>query len=47
LVVAVDDGLYVRGYTRTDSHWYQAAVRQKGGGFIGRRRDKGGDLRCR
>jgi hypothetical protein len=29
--VAVDGGLYVRGYNGRDSRWYQAAVRQKTG----------------
>lgn len=29
--VAVDGGLYVRGYTEQDSRWYQAARRQKAG----------------
>ncbi len=29
--VAVDDGLYVRGYNGQKSRWYQAAVRQKAG----------------
>lgn len=29
--VAVEDGLYVRGYNGTKSSWYQAAVRQKAG----------------
>lgn len=29
--VAVDDGLYVRGYNGKDSRWYQAAVREKAG----------------
>jgi hypothetical protein len=29
--VAVDDGLYIRGYHGKDSRWYQAAVRQKAG----------------
>jgi hypothetical protein len=29
--VAVDDALYVRGYSGVDSRWYQAAVRQKAG----------------
>lgn len=29
--VAVDDGLYVRGYNGKDSRWYQAAARQKAG----------------
>jgi hypothetical protein len=29
--VAVDGGLYVRGYTGQDSRWYQAARRQKAG----------------
>jgi len=32
--VAVDDGLYVRGYNGQSSHWYQAAVRQKAGRII-------------
>jgi hypothetical protein len=29
--VAVDDGLYVRGYNGRNSRWYQAALRQKAG----------------
>jgi hypothetical protein len=29
--VAVDDGLYVRGYNGQQSRWFQAAVRQKAG----------------
>ena len=29
--VAVDDGLYVRGYNGQNSRWYKAAVRQKAG----------------
>jgi hypothetical protein len=29
--VAVDGGLYVRGYNGQNSRWYQAAVRQKAG----------------
>ena len=29
--VAVDGGLYVRGYNGQDSRWYQAARRQKAG----------------
>jgi hypothetical protein len=29
--VAVDDGLYVRGYNGQKSRWYQAAVKQKAG----------------
>jgi hypothetical protein len=29
--VAVDGGLYVRGYNGQDSRWYQAAIRQKAG----------------
>ena len=29
--VAVDDALYVRGYSGIKSRWYQAAVRQKAG----------------
>ena len=29
--VAVDDGLYVRGYNGQQSRWYQAAIRQKAG----------------
>ena len=29
--VAVDDGLYVRGYNGKESRWYQAAVREKAG----------------
>lgn len=32
--VAVDDGLYVRGYNGKKSSWYQAAVRQKAGRII-------------
>src|SRR5918912_1354450 len=32
--VAVDDGLYVRGYNGRNSRWYQAAVRQKAGRII-------------
>jgi hypothetical protein len=32
--VAVDDGLYVRGYNGQRSRWYQAAVRQKAGRII-------------
>ena len=32
--VVVDGGLYVRGYNRTNSRWYQAAVRQKAGRII-------------
>jgi hypothetical protein len=32
--VAVDDGLYVRGYNGQNSRWYQAAVRQKAGRII-------------
>lgn len=32
--VAVDDGLYVRGYNGQKSRWYQAAVRQKAGRII-------------
>ena len=32
--VAVDDGLYVRGYNGQSSRWYQAAVRQKSGRII-------------
>ncbi len=32
--VAVDDGLYVRGYNGQKSSWYQAAVRQKAGRII-------------
>ena len=32
--VAVDDGLYVRGYNGQSSRWYQAAVRQKAGRMI-------------
>lgn len=31
--VAVDNGLYVRGYNGQKSRWYQAAVRQKAGGI--------------
>lgn len=29
--VVVDDNLYVRAYSGTDSRWYQAALRQKAG----------------
>jgi hypothetical protein len=32
--VAVDDALYVRGYNRLKSRWYQAAVQQKAGRII-------------
>jgi len=32
--VAVDDGLYVRGYNGQSSRWYQAAVRQKAGRIV-------------
>jgi hypothetical protein len=32
--VAVDDGLYVRGYNGQGSRWYQAAARQKAGRII-------------
>jgi hypothetical protein len=32
--VAVDDALYVRGYSGQNSRWYQAAVRQKAGRII-------------
>ena len=32
--VAVNDALYVRGYSRQSSRWYQAAVRQKAGRII-------------
>jgi hypothetical protein len=32
--VAVDDALYVRGYSGQSSRWYQAAVRQKAGRII-------------
>jgi hypothetical protein len=32
--VAVDEGLYVRGYNGQESRWYQAAVRQKAGRII-------------
>ncbi|HTB97694.1 MAG TPA: DUF2255 family protein [Terracidiphilus sp.] len=32
--VAVDDGLYVRGYNGKSSRWYQAAVSQKAGRII-------------
>src|SRR6266496_2674509 len=32
--VAVDDGLYVRGYNGQSSRWYQAAIRQKAGRII-------------
>src|SRR4051795_13212980 len=29
--VVVDDSLYVRAYNGTASHWYKAAIQQKGG----------------
>jgi hypothetical protein len=32
--VAVDDGLYVRGYNGQGSTWYQAAVKQRAGRII-------------
>ena len=32
--VAIDDALYVRGYTGLKSRWYQAAVQQKTGRII-------------
>jgi len=32
--VAVEDGLYVRGYNGQNSRWYQAALRQKAGRII-------------
>jgi hypothetical protein len=32
--VAVDGGLYVRGYNGQNSRWYQAAVQQKAGRII-------------
>lgn len=32
--VAVDDGLYVRGYNGQKSSWYQAAIKQKAGRII-------------
>jgi hypothetical protein len=32
--VAVDDGLYVRGYNGQNSRWYQAAIRQGTGKII-------------
>jgi hypothetical protein len=32
--VAVDDALYVRAYNGQNSHWYQAAVRQRAGRII-------------
>jgi hypothetical protein len=32
--VAVDDGLYVRGYNGTKSSWYRAAIREKAGRII-------------
>jgi hypothetical protein len=32
--VAVDDGLYARGYNGQSSRWYQAAVGQKAGRII-------------
>ena len=32
--VAVENGLYVRGYNGPNSRWYQAAVRQKAGRII-------------
>jgi hypothetical protein len=32
--VAVDGALYVRGYNRQNSRWYQAALRQKAGRII-------------
>jgi hypothetical protein len=38
--VAVDGGLYVRGYNGQDSRWYQAARRQKGPDHGGRRDER-------
>jgi len=32
--VAVDDGLYVRGYNGRSSRWYQAAIQQKAGRIV-------------
>lgn len=32
--VAVDGGLYVRGYNGQNSRWYQAAIRQKAGRIV-------------
>jgi hypothetical protein len=32
--VAVDDGLYVRGYNGQKSRWYQAAVKQRAGRIV-------------
>jgi hypothetical protein len=32
--VAVDDGLYVRGYNGQNSRWYQAALSQKAGRIV-------------
>jgi len=32
--VAVDDGLYVRGYNGKESRWYRAAARQRAGRII-------------
>ena len=32
--VAVDDGLYVRGYSGKKSSWYQASIKQKAGRII-------------
>jgi hypothetical protein len=32
--VAVDDGLYVRGYNGQSSSWYKAAMRQKAGRIV-------------
>jgi hypothetical protein len=32
--VAVDGGLFVRGYNGQNSRWYQAAVRQKAGRIV-------------
>lgn len=32
--VAVDDGLYVRGYNGQNSRWYNAAVQQRAGRII-------------
>jgi hypothetical protein len=32
--VAVDDGLYVRGYNGQNSRWYQAALRQRAGRIV-------------
>jgi hypothetical protein len=32
--VAVDGNLYARGYNGRQSHWYQAAIRQKAGRIV-------------